>query len=59
MDQNGIANRSPLATNAARDANKNKCLWTGTRLVPVHKRQVVEIIYGIVVFDGARPGGFG
>jgi hypothetical protein len=32
MDQNGIANRSPLATNAAREANKNKRLWTGTRL---------------------------
>ena len=32
MDQNGVANRSPLAINAAREANKNKRLWTGTSL---------------------------
>ena len=31
----------------------------GLSLVPVHKRQVVEIIYGIVVLTSARPGGFG
>jgi len=28
------------------------------RLVSVHKQQAVEFIGGIVVFVGARPGGF-
>ena len=33
-------------------------LLVGTSLVPVHKRQAIEIIWGIVDLADAKPGGF-
>src|ERR1700685_4127552 len=56
MDQNGIANRSPLATNAARDRDKTKWLWTGPNLDADEHQRHSEDLCGLGDAEQNRVG---